>query len=238
MGHAGTTLVGMLAVAWSTKNIPATLKPARRRPVTLSTQPMRKILIALALLALFWSGLSRFHQRPAHPSPGVLAPDAPEQINLPGGAYLQRGDVELTTRAHFQLTARVLSREDYSSGDNGDLVPEDLALGWGRMSDSAVLASIKIHQAGRFYYWHVDSLPIPRREIETHSANMHLIPADAGVRYQMKQVRQGQLVHIEGFLVDATRPGGWHWNTSMTRDDTGAGACELVYVESLDIVTL
>lgn len=199
---------------------------------------MRKGLIALALLASLWGGVSRFHHRAVHPSPGALAPDPPEQVDLSNSAQLQRGDVTLNARAHFELTARVLSREDYSWGDDGDLVPEDLALGWGRMSDSAVLASIDISQSGRFYHWHVDQLPIPHREIETYSANMHLIPADVGVRYQMKQVRQGQLVHIEGFLVDATRAGGWHWNTSMTRDDTGAGACELLYVESLDIVPL
>ena len=57
-------------------------------------------------------------------------------------------------------------------------MPEDLALGWGRMSDSDVLAKIDITQSGRFYYWHVDDFPIPRREIETSSANMHMIPSD------------------------------------------------------------
>ena len=65
---------------------------------------------------------------------------------------------------------------------------------------------------------------------------MHMIPADDGVKYQLEQVRVGQVVHIEGFLVDASRADGWHWNTSMTREDTGAGACELVYVERLDAV--
>ena len=143
----------------------------------------------------------------------------------------------LTTRAHVEITARVLSRKDYSWGADADLVPVDLALGWGRMSDSDVLAKIDITQSGRFYYWHVKEFPIPRREIETSSANMHMIPADPDVKRQLDQVREGQLVRIEGFLVDARRADGWRWNTSMTREDTGAGACELIYVESLSIVT-
>ncbi|WP_223250737.1 hypothetical protein [Rhodanobacter denitrificans] len=165
----------------------------------------------------------------------MLAPDAPEQVDLDDGAKLQRGDVTLTTRAHFDITARVLSRKDYSRGADAELIPEDLALGWGRMSDSAVLAKIEITQSDRFYYWQVKAFPIPRREIETSSANMHMIPADDDVKRELEQVRQGQLVHIEGFLVDASRADGWHWNTSLTRDDTGAGACELVYVERVDI---
>jgi hypothetical protein len=198
---------------------------------------MRKLLLGAVLLLVLWGAVSHWHHRPLHPQPGVLAPDPPEQVDLDHGAVLQQGDTTLTTRAHFDITARVLSREDYSWGEDAKLIPEDLALGWGRMSDGAVLANIEITQSGRFYYWHVTDFPIPRREIETSSANMHMIPADAGVLSELKEVRPGQVVHIEGFLVDASRPGGWHWNTSMTRDDVGAGACELVYVESLGIVT-
>jgi hypothetical protein len=104
------------------------------------------------------------------------------------------------------------------------------------MSDSAVLARIDISQSARFFYWRTETWPISRDEIEQSSANMHIIPADAGVRGALKRVRKGQLVHIEGFLVDASGPGGWRWKTSLTRGDTGAGACELVYVESLDVI--
>ncbi|OOG54350.1 hypothetical protein [Rhodanobacter sp. C03] len=199
---------------------------------------MRKLLVAVALLLVLCGGVSWWHHRPLHQPPGVLAPDEPEQDNIEDGAKLQRDDVTLTTRARFTLTARVLARADYSWGADGKLIPEDLALGWGRMSDSAVLANIDISQSDRFYEWHVKQFPIPRREIETHSANMHMIPADAGVLHDLREVRPGEVVHIEGFLVDASRPGGWLWKTSTTRDDVGAGACELVYVESLSIVTL
>jgi hypothetical protein len=198
---------------------------------------MRKLLLGAALLLVLLGAMSHWRHRSLHPLPGVLAAEAPEQVDLDHGAQLQRGDVTLTTRAQFDITARVLSRKDYSWGADAELIPEDLALGWGRMSDSDVLANIDITQSDRFYYWHVKEFPIPRREIETSSANMHMIPADPGVKRELEQVRQGQVVHIEGFLVDASRTDGWHWNTSMTRDDTGAGACELVYVESLDIVT-
>ena len=194
---------------------------------------MRKLVLIAALLLTLWGGVSWWHRRPQQVPPGVVAPDAPEQVDLDHGAQLQRGHVTLTTRAHFDITARVLSRADYAWGADAKLIPEDLALGWGRMSDSAVLADITITQSDRFYYWHVQQFPIPQREIETHSANMHMIPADAGVLHQLHAVRPGEVVHIEGFLVDASRADGWHWNTSMTRADTGAGACELVYVESI-----
>lgn len=197
---------------------------------------MRRWLIAVVVLMLGWGALSTWRHREVKQPPGVLAPDAPLQENLADNVpVLQRGDVTLTPRAHFVVTARVLSRDDYSVGADARLIPEDLALGWGRMSDSAVLADVEITQSGRFYYWHVKAFPIPRREIETSSANMHMIPADAGVKRELEKIRKGQVVHIEGFLVDASRKDGWRWKTSMTRDDVGAGACELVYVESISV---
>ena len=194
---------------------------------------MQRLLLAGIVLICVLGGAHWWRHRSLTPPTGVLAPDAPTQVDLTDGATLHRGDVTLVTRARFELTARVLSREDYRFDAGAVLAPVDLALGWGRMSDSTVLSHIQISQGNRFYYWHVASFPIPRREIERSSANMHMIPADASVRHELDEVRPGEIIHLEGFLVDASRPDGWRWRTSMTRDDTGDGACELVFVESV-----
>ena len=69
--------------------------------------------------------------------------------------------------------------------------------------------------------------------IETHSANMHMIPADAEIESQLKSIRPGNMVHLKGILVEATAKEGWRWKSSLTRADTGGGACELILVESL-----
>jgi hypothetical protein len=111
-----------------------------------------------------------------------------------------------------------------------------VALGWGAMSDSAVLAELSISQSGRFYYYQWQNQPpIPPTEIAIHSANMHLIPTNSEIEQKIKNMRVGQVVHIVGQLVEAKTADGWHWRSSLTRDDTGAGACELVRVESIRI---
>jgi hypothetical protein len=192
---------------------------------------MQRLLGTLLALLVGWGAWHWWQHRPLTQPPGVIAPDTPQQVDLDDGARLQRGDITLVTRAHFELTARLLSRETYHFDAGAVLSPIDFALGWGHMSDSSVLAKIKISQGNRFFYWEADQYPIPRREIEVSSANMHLIPADPDVRRMLERMRPGQLVHLEGFLVDASRPDGWQWHTSMTREDTGNGACELFYVE-------
>jgi hypothetical protein len=46
-------------------------------------------------------------------------------------------------------------------------------------------------------------------------------------------VRAGDQIRLRGYLVRVAASDGWQWRSSLTRDDTGAGACELVLLESL-----
>jgi hypothetical protein len=60
-----------------------------------------------------------------------------------------------------------------------------------------------------------------------------MIPANNQIEAQLKSARVGQIVAFKGQLVEVKANDGWHWKSSLTRNDTGAGACELVFVESL-----
>jgi hypothetical protein len=191
------------------------------------------LLVLAALLAiLVWQ---RAH-RPVARAPGVLVAETPLQAS-PGGSAtpLQKGNYVITPLATFSLSARVLSRADYRWDTEAALAPVDLALGWGRMSDSAVLDKIDISQSGRFYYWRVREFPIPEREIVESSANMHLIPADKIVQREIERTRVGDVVAFDGYLVEVNGPHDYRWVSSLTRSDTGAGACELVWVEHFTV---
>ena len=104
------------------------------------------------------------------------------------------------------------------------------------MSDESVLAEIEISQSGRFYYWRTDRFPIPRRDIELNSSNMHLIPATPAIEERIKEVRSGQIVRLSGYLIEAEGPHNWHWRSSLTREDTGDGACEVIWIERFRIL--
>jgi hypothetical protein len=182
-------------------------------------------LICAALVA---AGLYRWYStRDIERAPGVLAADDPEQSDIRAGAGIDRDGFRLVPRADFSARVRVLHREDYDMGPLAKLVPTDFAVGWGPMSDSKVLASIEISQGNRFYYWRTESWPIERRQIEIHSANWHVIPENSSVRDTLSQLRAGSLVELRGRLVDIEgQEGGMR--TSLTREDTGAGACEIL----------
>jgi hypothetical protein len=191
---------------------------------------------ALAFAALIGFGAYQHYQiRPVHPGPGPVAVSVPQQDASGAAGFTFKG-YTLQPLQDFRIEARVLASETYRHDRGADLSPIDLALGWGPMSDSAVLDKIRINQSSRFYHWHVDAFPIPRQDIERSSANMHMIPADAGIERRLKAVRPGQKVQIDGWLVEARGPDGWRWRSSLTRDDTGAGACELIFVRNLRVL--
>ena len=193
---------------------------------------MRWLLLAVALAAVWYGWPSREIRH----GPGVVAASAPVQQELRGNApRLGKAGYEIRPLARFDIEARVLGVERYRFDRGADLSPVDLALGWGRMSDTAVLARISITQGGRAYFWRTPEFPIPRREIETSSANMHMIPADAAVARRLDDVRPGQIVRISGYLVEARGPDGWRWRSSLSREDTGDGSCELVWVGRLEL---
>jgi len=191
------------------------------------------LLLVLALSG-FWLVRS-VQARPIPHGPGVLAPYAPAQTNLSKPGTLQFKGYTIEAVARFEIQARVLSKQLYRYDVGAKLSPVDLALGWGRMSDSAVLKYFSISQSDRFYFWNAQESPIPYEEIVTSSANMHMIPADDKLAKYLEGLKPGNIVYLKGYLVNVNGPDGFYWHTSLTRGDTGNGACELVWVESLSI---
>jgi len=170
-----------------------------------------------------------------HYGKGVIAPNTPIQTTTDKKPFDFKG-YTITPLRYFKIEAKVLSKERYRFDSGSELSPMDLVLGWGHMSDKDVLKDIKISQNGRWYYWSTDHFPIPRREIETHSANMHMIPANKEIENMLYKIDKGALISLEGYLVSVDKPDGYYWKSSLTRDDTGAHACEVVFVTNLTII--
>ena len=194
---------------------------------------MKKIL-AIAIVAALLIGI--FKTGEVKLGAGVFAPEEPKQRLINDPVEFSHQEFTLKPLATFEITAKVISREDYAYDEGAKISPVDFALGWGRMSDESVLEHISFSQSGRWYRYSYEQAPIPQKEIETHSANMHMIPAESWIESDLHDVKPGQIIQIEGKLVEASRSDGWRWKSSLRRDDTGGGACELVYVESIKII--
>ncbi len=196
---------------------------------------MTRRIFLLSVIALCYLGYRDWDSGAIEHPPGVLVREAPVQVDVQASTFML-DDYQVTRKASFEVRARVLSKEPYYLGRTADLSPIDLALGWGPMSDSAVLDQIGISQSGRWYRTRYElPPPLPEQQIIANSSNMHMIPARKDIERALKKVRVGDIVLISGYLVDVDHDSGWYWRSSMSRTDSGDGACELVYVESLSV---
>lgn len=191
---------------------------------------MKKYLVLALLIGLGWWW---WRDEPADWK-GMPA----RQIPVQTGGGLPRpfasGAYTITPLAGYGIEAVVLSRKRYRYDASAELAPLDLALGWGGMSVASVINDLKISQSGRWYEFSSrgeDSMPVD--DVARQSANTHCLPANDAVRKQLLAVRRHEVVTLEGWLVAVSGPDGFTWRSSLSRDDTGGGACEVMWVESV-----
>lgn len=195
------------------------------------TIPVKKFVVLVLLVAAGWFYL---HETPAAWRGMPAAKDPVQRATKLPAPFGHKG-YTITPLANYQVTAVVLSRARYHNDRNADLCPLDLALGWGPMSIAKVINDLSISQSGRWYeYSYPGEPPLEPADITVHSANTHCLPADDTIRSQLLAVKRHEIVTLEGYLVEAAAADGWHWRSSLTRTDTGGGACEVLWVTAVN----
>jgi hypothetical protein len=198
---------------------------------------MNKVwLPLLAVVAIGYYALSRPHAT-GHGDPidWSLEPVQIPTERLAFAIKTRKGNVSLDPRASFDISAVVTGDEHYRFDDGAFLVPVDLVMTWGKLPEEPYKSKVSYGQVTRYYFWRTRATDLDLHYIKTHSANMHMIPADDNVRRALLSVGSGDRVRVQGLLVNANRDDGFYWKSSLTREDDGPGACELVWVEEIQI---
>lgn len=149
-------------------------------------------------------------------------------------AAFRHEDHEIRPRAELEIDGVVAGAERYRLDRFAQLSPVDVVMTWGNLPE--IEDRVSYTQTGRFYLWTAERT-VNRRRVETQSANMHLIPATRNLARALGGLDRGDEVRLRGLLVDADGDDGWRVRTSLTRNDTGAGGCEVIWVEELQVGT-
>ncbi len=197
-----------------------------------------RLIAGLLLVASMYGAWTAWRDRAFHAPDGVLAVEVPLQRDLDEPRSFADRGVTFVARARYDLTVRLLRKERYRIDGAASIAPWDLAVGWGPMSDSRVLDQLEITQSGRFFYWRLRDpahFSLSPHDLVASAGQIHAIPATSEVESQIATVRRGQLLTLHGYLVDVRGPRGFRWNTSLTREDTGDGACEIMWIEAIEM---
>ena len=146
-------------------------------------------------------------------------------------------DYRISPRFRYDQSARVLSSKPYRWGREGRLLPEDFALGWGPVLAPQYAGGLSFSQFSRFFFWRTKDLTLDRGTIVSHTANVHIFPRSGRLKHAVRAVRKGDLVRLEGYLVDIDGADGdeFHWGTSTSRADEGPNSCETIYLERMTV---
>ncbi len=156
--------------------------------------------------------------------------------------FLERGRYKFTIKplAAYEIHAQVKSRRTYDTDWTSLLSSIDLALAWGGLVSKIADKHITYSQKKRWYYYNYDGgSPYYKPYIRSHSSNHHILPANTNIERAVHSLAVKDKVCLKGYLVKVEGKSSLNekvwWNSSMTREDEGDGACEVLWVKEIQI---
>ena len=201
--------------------------------MTRALTPLVRHILTIGLLLL---GLWFYEtMRPVPQPPGVLAPDAPRIEPVAGKPQIfERNGHVLTALARFDTHARVLSLDRYAGDRAAKVAPLDIALGWGPLSDSVTLKVVDVAQTKRGVLFKSYDPKLPDEQAAAFLLNLHVIAADDGLAKKLEDVRTGNIVRMQGWLVEAVAGDGWRWRGEERRESPAMPGT-LLWLTQLDV---
>ena len=203
-------------------------------------------LIGLILLGVFlilvWSSFRV--NKPEEKVESLNDISEPIQTDTNGSALkiIDGKEVKINYVASYELSGRVVDVQNYyGSSLQNELSPLDVGISWGFLAEDNDKVTWTSNGT-RFLKWRTQDMTWynehgGEKGIGKYWSNNHLIPSDKTVEKLIKSIRKDDYVKIEGYLVNVRYDGPngeWYkWNSSTTRNDTGDGACEVIYVTNV-----
>jgi hypothetical protein len=160
------------------------------------------------------------------------------------GTTVNGVDYRIQPRFTYNLSGLVVSLHhsdswwDYAHNEWGDHINlMDLCVVWGSTAEAGAYRKVSFSNNQWECHWSWSSAEAGRNFKHEEVSNNHIVTDDPAVAKALRTIRIGDQIRIKGYLVDytiANRPGARV--SSITRTDTGNGACEVLYVEAVEII--
>ena len=155
---------------------------------------------------------------------------------------------QVTPLYNYTLRGLIVSKFTYDIFNMykyGRVFPVDLCMIWGSNVRNGAYLNKAVNFSQDCRWCHVEWLGNVTFNFNEMS-NSHLVVNDERVRKIINSLSAGDQVYISGKLINVKatllkragpfNPQEFEWKTSITREDSGAGACEVIYVEDVRIL--
>lgn len=145
----------------------------------------------------------------------------------------KKNTVKIEKLAEYKISAVVKGKKYYLFDSPSEVSPMDLILVWGDLDTKKFSKQINYMQAGRWYYYRYKGGNLTGLEyIRDNSANVHIIPKNSKVLKKLLLLHKEDYITLEGYLVSVHFK-DFEWKSSLSRNDSGNGSCEIMYVENI-----
>jgi hypothetical protein len=157
-------------------------------------------------------------------------------------------EYEIDPLFNYELNGLVVHHMDYtwfSLYKMDSMFPLDLCVLWGDNIKSGTYKSksLQFTQDARFCRYNL------RRDVdfdESEVSNNHILVNNKDLENKLREINSGDQIRLTGKLVNVIGkkmgkvgkydPDKFSMNTSITRNDREAGACEIIYIEDVEIL--
>lgn len=217
--------------------------PFEVEPIDIALNCLKGAVVSLAI----WGGASWKAQR--LPSRLTVAPvlmNEPIQsptLKLPLQTQRNGNAYQIQPVFEYEIWGLVVSDHNSSGWDdyeharwNDYLNTKDICVIWGANLSNSHLADLKFSHGQWTCYVQTKSGEAWQEFQINKLSNNHLLPASAQIEKIIRRAHVGDEIHIQGQLVNYSVNNGPPRNSSITRDDTENGACEIIYVDDFEII--
>ena len=213
--------------------------------MTLTTLFEKLLIISLLAMAILYFIKDRLPDPALYGESRIEAPRQKKSERKPFEVEVENERYRITPKYDYMLEGVVVSR--HSADALLDIVHHeewhdflnvaDLCVIWGENVRSGVYREMDFSNGNWTCYYSWPNSSVKQRFRPDQLSNNHLLTQDDLIGREIEKAHPGDLVRIEGMLVEYANPSnGFKRGTSVTRNDTGQGACETIYVEAFDIL--
>ncbi len=163
----------------------------------------------------------------------TVSKEYPFKVKISGYTFL------IDPLADYDISALVVSKKKYFRGIDADIVPLDLGVCWGDVAKPENLKAMRFRQYLRFLVYQIKgNLPFGYDYIGSHAGNIHIVPANKRIRKVALALKKNDKVRLIGHLISIHSMDYKYVYTrssSLTREDTGDGACEVMWVKKIHV---
>ncbi len=138
----------------------------------------------------------------------------------------------LVVTAHDSDSFFDISHKDW----NDYLNTKDICVVWGGNLDRRFLPKMEFWSGNWTCYFRTGDAEAWRNFKPNQISNNHVLPADEAIAELLRGIRVGDEIRLKGHLVNYSIDGGHPRKSSVVREDTGNGACEILYVEEAHVL--